>query len=76
MKRILLATLISCFAVGSAMAASCESQAVSKDGKPLAGAAKTGFMKKCCSDSAMGSDGRKLAGAAMTSHLQKCEKGG
>jgi hypothetical protein len=47
-----------------------------KDGKPLAGAAKTSFMKKCCEDSAMGSDGKKLAGAAKTSYMQKCEKGG
>ena len=30
-----------------AAAPSCESQAVSKDGKPLAGAAKASFIKKC-----------------------------
>jgi hypothetical protein len=28
----------------------CEAKAVSKDGKPLAGAAKTAFMKKCEAD--------------------------
>ena len=50
MKRILLAILISSFAAGSAMAASCESMAVSKDGKPLTGAAKNSFMTKCEAD--------------------------
>ena len=29
---------------------SCEAKAVSKDGKPLAGAAKTAYMKKCEKD--------------------------
>jgi len=47
MKRFFLAVLITSFAVGSALAQSCETQAVSKDGKPLAGAAKTSFIKKC-----------------------------
>jgi hypothetical protein len=77
MKRILLAALISTFAVGSAMAATCESQAVSKDGKPLAGAAKSSFMKKCksdaCAGKAMSKDGKPLAGAAKDSFMKKCE---
>jgi hypothetical protein len=47
MKRIALALLITAFAAGSAMAQSCETKAMSKDGKPLAGAAKTSFMTKC-----------------------------
>ena len=80
MKRILLATIIATFAAGSAFAQdSCESQAMGKDGKPLAGAAKTSFMKKCMADScttkAVGSDGKPLAGAAKTSFMKKCEKG-
>ena len=50
MKRILLAAVITCFAAGSAMAQSCETKAVSKDGKPLAGAAKDSVMKKCLTD--------------------------
>ena len=42
MKRLFLAVLLAVFAVGSAMAQeTCESKAVGKDGKPLAGAAKT-----------------------------------
>lgn len=77
MKRILLAALISSFAIGSAMAASCESQAVSKEGKPLSGAAKTSFVKKCktdaCAGKAVSKDGKPLAGAAKDAFLKKCE---
>ena len=76
MNRIIVAALISCFAIGSAMAQSCESEAVSKDGKPLSGAAKTSFVKKCCEDSAVSKDGKPLSGAAKTSFVTKCVKGG
>ena len=78
MKRIMLAALITAFAVGSAMAQSCESKAMGKDGKPLAGAAKTSFVKKCkedaCAGKAVGKDGKPLAGAAKASFMTKCEK--
>jgi hypothetical protein len=80
-KTILLAAIVATFAAGSAFAqdASCDSKAVGKDGKPLAGAAKTSFMKKCmadaCAAKAVGSDGKPLAGAAKTSFMKKCEKG-
>ena len=50
MKRLFLAALLAVFAVGSAMAQESESKAVGKDGKPLAGAAKTSFMLKCKRD--------------------------
>ena len=40
MRRLVLAVLITCFAVGTAAAQSCESQAVSANGKPLHGAAR------------------------------------
>jgi hypothetical protein len=77
MKRILLAAVISSFAMGTAMAASCDSQALSKDGKPLAGAAKTSFVKKCkldaCAGKAVSKDGKPLSGAAKDSFLKKCE---
>jgi opacity protein-like surface antigen len=82
MKRIFLAAIIASFAAGSAFAqdASCETKAVGKDGKALAGAAKTSFMRKCshdaCETKAVGSDGKKLAGAAKTSFMKKCEAGG
>jgi hypothetical protein len=50
-----------------------------KDGKPLGGAAKTAFLKKCKSDAcepkAVGKDGKKLSGAARDSFLKKCEEG-
>ena len=80
MKRIFLAAIVAVFAIGSAVAQeSCESKAVGKDGKALAGAAKTSFMKKCMADScatkAVGSDGKPLAGAAKTSFMKKCESG-
>jgi len=81
MKRIFLATLIATFAMGSAFAQeTCDSKAVSKDGKPLAGAAKTAFMKKCnkdaCTAKAVGSDGKPLKGAAKNSFMKKCAAGG
>lgn len=79
MKRIVLATTVLLFAVGGAMAQTCEMQAVGKDGKPLAGAAKTSFVKKCksdaCESKAVGSDGKALAGAAKASFMKKCEAG-
>jgi hypothetical protein len=80
MKRIFLVALLSIFAAGSAFAQdSCESKAVGKDGKPLAGAAKTSFMKKCmtdaCATKAVGSDGKPLSGAAKASFMKKCESG-
>jgi len=81
MKRIFLAAVIATFAAGSAFAqdASCENKAMGKDGKPLAGAAKTSFMKKCMHDSceakAVSADGKKLSGAAKTASMKKCEAG-
>ena len=79
MKRILLAALISIFAAGGAMAqTACETKAVSKDGKPLAGAAKTSFLKKCkadaCAGKAIDKNGKPLSGAAKNSFMTKCEK--
>ena len=79
-RSVLIAALLATFAAGSAMAQeSCESKAMGKDGKPLAGAAKTSFMKKCMADScaakAMSADGKPLAGAAKNSFMKKCEAG-
>jgi hypothetical protein len=80
-RSILLAAFIATFAGGAAFAQeTCESKAVGKDGKALAGAAKTSFMKKCMADScaakAVSADGKPLSGAAKTSFMTKCEKGG
>ena len=77
MKRLMLAALITAFAASGAMAQSCETKAVGKDGKALAGAAKTSFVKKCkedtCTVKAVSKDGKPLAGAAKTSFMKKCE---
>ena len=80
MKRIFLAAIVATFAAGSAFADdTCESKAVGKDGKPLAGAAKTSFLKKCkadaCAPKAVSADGKPLAGAAKSSFMKKCEVG-
>ena len=69
-----------------AAASDCESNAVSKAGKPLTGAAKAASIKKCeggskkavsansgCADKAVSKNGKPLAGAAKTSFIKKCE---
>ena len=84
MKKTLMIAVLAAFAAVSAHASDCESKAVSKDGKPLAGAAKTSFIKKCeadagtggassCETKAVSKDGKPLAGAAKTSFMKKCE---
>jgi hypothetical protein len=77
MKRILLAALISSFAIGTAAAQSCASRAVGAHGKPLHGAAKTSFINKCkqdsCASRAVGKDGKPLHGAAKNSFMAKCK---
>ena len=76
MKRLAIAALMLTFAAGSALAAnSCETKAMSKDGKPLSGAAKMSSMKKCCEEMAVSKDGKPLSGAAKTSFVKKCESG-
>lgn len=78
MKRIILAALITVFAAGSALAQSCETKAVSKDGKALSGAARTSFINKCkkdaCEGKAVDKNGKALSGAARNSFMTKCEK--
>lgn len=66
-------------------AASCEVKAVSKNGKPLVGAAKNSFIKKCqasavsddkalaCTAKAVDKNGKPLAGAAKSAFIKKCE---
>ncbi len=73
------------FAQVASAASDCESKAVSKAGKPLAGAAKASFIKKCeadakgaaaasgCAEKAIGKNGKPLAGAAKASFMKKCE---
>ena len=92
MKKLLLSVLFGVLAVNLAIAApaapqpsGCESRAIDKNGKPLAGAAKASFMKKCeaqaqgsvaksgCEEKAVGKNGKPLAGAAKASFMKKCE---
>jgi hypothetical protein len=75
MPRIIAtAILVSLFGIGSAIGQdSCAAKAVGKDGKPLAGAARTSSIKKCCEDSAIGSNGKPLTGAAKASYIKKCQ---
>jgi hypothetical protein len=78
MKRFVLAVLLSTFALGSALADdTCQSKAVGKDGKPLAGAAMKSFMTKCtkdaCEPKAIDKNGKPLSGAAKASFMKKCE---
>jgi hypothetical protein len=78
MMRVIFVALISSCVVGSAMAQSCESKAVSAEGKPLHGAAKTSFVRKCkldaCESKAVSADGKPLHGAAKNSFMAKCKK--
>lgn len=70
-------------AASASSSSSCEAQAVGKNGKPLTGAAKTSFMKKCeaggassasttCESKAVGKNGKPLAGAAKDAFMKKC----
>lgn len=60
--------------------AACEANAVSKEGKPLYGAAKDASIKKCMSDAkpndceakAVSKDGKTLYGAAKDASIKKC----
>lgn len=64
--------------------AACEAKAVSKEGKPLYGAAKEASIKKCmgeapadagCEAKAISKDGKPLYGAAKAASIKKCESG-
>jgi hypothetical protein len=72
------------FSQAASAASECEAKALSKDGKPLAGAAKSASIKKCematkapsgCADKAIDKNGKPLAGAAKNSFMKKCEAG-
>jgi len=79
MKWILAAALVLSLNFASASAQeACETKAVSKYGRPLVGAAKSSFLKKCkrdsCQSKAVDRNGKRLAGAAKKSFMQKCER--
>ena len=52
MNKLIVALCAATFSLGAiaADAAGCEEKAMGKNGKPLAGAAKKAFMKKCEAD--------------------------
>ena len=87
MKKMIIALSIALsFAIPTfafADQAACEAKAVSKDGKPLYGAAKDASIKKCmggakaddCEARAVSKDGKPLYGAAKTASIKKCEGG-
>lgn len=62
-------------------ATDCAAKALSKDGKPLSGAAKASSIKKCeadtvtasgCAAKAVDKNGKSLGGAAKNSFMKKC----
>jgi hypothetical protein len=78
LAALALAASIAFFPIGTAMAQSCESKAVSAEGKPLHGAAKNSFVKKCkkdaCEPKAVRAEGKPLHGAAKNSFMAKCKR--
>ena len=83
MKKLMTAVALALFGLATAAHAAdatCESKAVDKNGKALAGAAKASFMKECeaaasCESKAVDKNGKALAGAAKNSFMKKCESG-
>jgi hypothetical protein len=80
-RPVFLAVLVLFLNFGPAFAQGvCESKAVSKLGKPLGGAAKASFIKKCkrdaCESQAVDRNGRRLAGAAKKSFIAEMRAGG
>ena len=79
MKKIVLAAVLVMSAVAAHAADTCQSKAIDKNGKPLAGAALTSSVSKCtkdataaCDASAKDKNGKLLAGAAKTAYTKKC----
>lgn len=90
MKKLALALLLVFATVQFALAdatSDCAAKAIDKNGKPLVGAAKDSFMKKCvdeakpaapaagdCESKAIDKNGKPLAGAAKDAFIKKCKK--
>ncbi len=78
MNKLIVAALISLLATGTALAETpavgenCEAKAVSKNGKPLAGAAKAAFIKKCERE-ATGADDKSTQGTQQ-GKMKVCNK--
>ncbi len=92
MYKFVSIAVASLFAANLAFAespAACETKALTKDGKPLHGAAKAAFMKKCvhdgaapppgaaaCESKAVSKEGKPLHGAAKAAFMKKCVNDG
>lgn len=76
-RTVIVVVTTTLLATGALAQTACQTQAVGKDGKPLSGAAKSAFVKKCkkdsCEPKAVSSDGKPLSGAAKNSFLKKCQ---
>ncbi|OIR16166.1 hypothetical protein GALL_28860 [mine drainage metagenome] len=85
MRNLIVFAIASLFVANTVFAADagCEAKAVGKNGKPLTGAAKSAFMKKCekeaapsassCEAKAVSKNGKPLTGAAKAASIKKCE---
>ncbi len=83
MRHLFVAVIAALFIASPVWATPCADKAIGKNGKPLAGAAKASFIKKCekdstmtssCADRAVDKNGKPLAGGAKLAFLRKCEK--
>lgn len=76
MKTMTLTLILGLFASGAMAADTCQSKAVDKNNKKLAGAAMAAFLKKCQTDAtttcAKQAADKKLKGAAGSSFTKKC----
>jgi hypothetical protein len=79
MKSFIIAALLTCLVVSTAAAQSCDSKAVGTNDRPLHGAAKMSFVRKCkrdtCAVKAVSAEGKPLHGAAKNSFMAKCMRG-
>lgn len=84
MNKLVIAGLTALLVTGTAFAETpvggegCEARAVSKEGKPLAGAAKSAFMKKCERESKIENktDDVRSAKIAQQEKMKECNKEG
>jgi hypothetical protein len=72
MKTLMIAALMSAFAIVSASAEECSPVV---NGKELKGAAKTSHMKSCCEKNAIDKNGNPMKGAVKTQYVKNCMKG-
>ena len=72
MKRLMLAALVSAFALASASAQECTPVV---NGKELKGAAKTSHMKSCCTKNAIDKNGKPMKGIVKRQFVDKCMHG-